>query len=248
MKDVAVITGASRGIGAKTAALAAARGYDVCINYASDAVAAESVAEAVVACGQQAITVRADVAVEAQVCTLFETVHASLGRPTLLVNNAGILSKQMPLAQMSAARMERVLAVNVLGTLICAREAVRLMSTNNGGHGGNIVNVSSAAARLGSPGEYVDYAASKGALDTLTIGLAKEVAADGIRVNGVRPGFIYTDIHASGGEPARVERVKNLVPLKRGGQPEEVAEAIMWLASEHASYSTGTIIDVAGGN
>ncbi len=197
--------------------------------------------------GGQAVAVGADVSVESDVLRLFETVDESLGPVSALVNNAGILRQQMRVSEMSAERISEVMAVNVTGCFLCAREAVKRMSTSSGGKGGAIVNVSSGASRLGAPGEYVDYAASKGALDTLTIGLAKEVADEGIRVNAVRPGFIYTDIHASGGEPERVDRVKALVPMKRGGQPEEVARAIMWLLSDEASYSTGAFIDITGG-
>ncbi len=197
--------------------------------------------------GGQAVAVGADVSVESDVLRLFETVDESLGPVSALVNNAGILRQQMRVSEMSAERISEVMAVNVTGCFLCAREAVKRMSTSSGGKGGAIVNVSSGASRLGAPGEYVDYAASKGALDTLTIGLAKEVADEGIRVNAVRPGFIYTDIHASGGEPERVDRVKALVPMKRGGQPEEVARAIMWLLSDEASYTTGAFIDITGG-
>ncbi len=197
--------------------------------------------------GRRAIAVAADVGKESDVVRLFETVDAELGIVDALVNNAGVLETQQRVDEISAARLERIFATNVAGPFLCAREAVRRMSTKHGGRGGAIVNVSSIAARLGSAGEYVDYAASKGAIDTFTIGLAREVAAEGIRVNAVRPGFTYTDIHASGGEPDRVERVKGLVPMKRGGQPEEVAEAVLWLLSDASSYSTGTFIDVAGG-
>jgi len=245
--EIAVVTGGSRGIGASTCRLAAARGFAVCINYRSDAAAAESVAEEVRAAGVPALTVRADVSVEADVRRLFATVDAELGVLGLLVNNAGVLETQMPLVQMDAARINRVLTANVTGSLLCAKEAILRMSTGRGGRGGAIVNVSSVAARLGGPGEYVDYAASKGAIDAMTVGLAKEVAAEGIRVNAVRPGVIYTDIHAAGGEPGRVDRVKSSVPMGRGGQPDEVAEAILWLASEQSSYVTGSFIDVSGG-
>ena len=247
MKKVILITGASRGIGAATARLAAARGYAVCVNYRNNRAAADAVVADIEAKGGEAIAVAADVAVEAEVVRLFQTVDQKLGRLTALVNNAGILETQMRVEDMDAARLARIFAANVTSCFLCAREAVRRMSSKHGGAGGAIVNVSSAAARLGSAGEYVDYAASKGAVDTLTIGLAREVATEGIRVNAVRPGFIYTDIHASGGEPGRVDRIKDTVPMKRGGRPGEVAAAILWLLSEEASYATGTFIDLAGG-
>ena len=247
MRQVIIITGGSRGIGAATARLAARRGYAVCVNYRQNHEAAGAVVGAIEAAGAQAIAVAADVTVESQVIRLFETVDDKLGMVTALVNNAGILEKQMRLEDMDAARLNRIFTTNITGYFLCAREAVRRMSIKHGGQGGAIVNVSSGAARLGSPGEYVDYAASKGAIDTMTIGLAREVAEEGIRVNGVRPAYIYTEIHASGGEPHRVDRVKEFVPMKRGGQPEEVAHAILWLLSEEASFSTGTFIDVTGG-
>ena len=246
MKKVLIVTGASRGIGAATARLAGASGYDVCVNYRRDRVAAERVVTDVESAGARALAVRADVSVESDVRQLFEAADR-FGTLAGLVNNAGILETQMRVDSMDALRLHRVLATNVVGPFICAREAVRRLSRTHGGAGGAIVNVSSGAARLGSPGEYVDYAASKGAIDTFTIGLALEVAAEGIRVNGVRPGFIYTDIHASGGEPDRVERVKQFVPMKRGGTPDEVAHAIVWLLSDEASFVTGTFIDVTGG-
>jgi NAD(P)-dependent dehydrogenase (short-subunit alcohol dehydrogenase family) len=243
---VMVVTGGGRGIGAATARLGARRGYAVCVSYLRNRDAAEEVVRAIEKDGGTAKAVAGDVANEGDVVRLFDTA-ASLGRVSALVNNAGILERQTRLADMEAARFERVFATNITGAFLCAREAVRRMSSRHGGQGGAIVNVSSMASRLGSPGEYVDYAASKGAIDSLTIGLAKEVAEEGIRVNAVRPGVIYTDIHAAGGEPERVERVKNAVPMKRGGQPEEVARAILWLLSDEASYSTGTFIDVSGG-
>jgi len=246
MNKILVITGASRGIGAATARLAGASGYAVCVNYRRDREAADAVVRAIEAAGSEAIAVQADVSVETDVTRLFTTVDR-FGTLTGLVNNAGILETQMRVDEMDAARLHRVLATNVVGSFLCARQAVRRMSTRHGGAGGAIVNVSSGAARLGSPGEYVDYAASKGAVDTLTIGLAREVAEEGFRVNAVRPGFIYTEMHASGGEPNRVDRVKALVPMKRGGQPEEVARAIIWLLSAEASYTTGAFIDVTGG-
>ncbi len=248
MGSVMLITGASRGIGAATAQLAASRGYAVCVNYLRNGVAAQEVVTGIEQNGGKAVAVAANIAVEHEVVALFERLDDSLGPVTALVNNAGILDLQMRVEEMSEARLKRIFATNIIGCFLCAREAIRRMSTRHGGHGGTIVNVSSGAARLGSPGEYVDYAASKGAIDSMTIGLAKEVAAEGIRVNAVRPGYIYTDIHASGGEPNRVERVKSGVPLQRGGQPQEVAEAILWLASDASAYSTGTFIDVTGGN
>jgi NAD(P)-dependent dehydrogenase (short-subunit alcohol dehydrogenase family) len=247
MKPILLVTGGSRGIGAATARLAAARGYAVCLTYRSNAAAADAVVADIERAGGEAIAVAADVASEADVLRLFETVDARLGRLRALVNNAGILEQQTTLLAIDAGRLQRVLATNVIGSFLCAREAVRRMSTSHGGKGGAIVNVSSMAAKLGSPGEYVDYAASKGAIDSMTIGLAREVAAEGIRVNAVRPGVIYTDIHASGGEPGRVDRVKTSVPMQRGGTAEEVAQAVLWLLSEEASYSTGAFIDVSGG-
>jgi len=247
MKPALLVTGGSRGIGAATARLAAARGYAVCLSYRSNAAAAASVVNEIDRAGGAAIAVPADVAIEADVLRLFETVDRRFGRLQALVNNAGILERQMRVDEMDAGRIGRVLATNVLGPFLCAREAVRRMSTRHGGSGGAIVNVSSMAATLGSPNEYVDYAASKGAIDSMTVGLAREVATEGIRVNAVRPGVIYTDIHASGGEPGRVDRVKAAVPMRRGGTAEEVARAILWLLSDEASYSTGAFIDVSGG-
>jgi len=247
MKKVIVITGGSRGIGAATARLAAKRGYAVCVNYLQNKPAANAIIHEIESSGGQAIAVAADVSSETDVVGLFKTVDKQLGTVTALVNNAGILETQMRVEEMDAARLNRIFTTNITGYFLCAREAVRRMSTKHGGNGGSIVNVSSAASRLGSAGEYVDYAASKGAIDTLTIGLAQEVAAEGIRVNAVRPAFIYTDIHASGGEPNRVDRVKEFIPMKRGGQAEEVANAIIWLLSDEASYATGTFIELAGG-
>jgi NAD(P)-dependent dehydrogenase (short-subunit alcohol dehydrogenase family) len=247
MSKVIIITGGSRGIGAATARLAAARGYAVCVNYLKNRIAADAVVDEIGSNGGQAIAVAADVSSETDVINLFKTVDVQLGTVTALVNNAGILETQMRVEDMDAARLTRIFAVNITGCFLCAREAVRRMSTKHGGNGGAIVNVSSAASRLGSPNEYVDYAAAKGAVDTLTIGLSKEVASEGVRVNAVRPGYIYTDIHASSGEPGRVDRLKGSIPMKRGGQPEEVANAIMWLLSDEASYTTATFIDLAGG-
>jgi NAD(P)-dependent dehydrogenase (short-subunit alcohol dehydrogenase family) len=247
MSGIVIVTGGSRGIGAATARLAAARGYAVCVNYRSDAAAAESVVAELVRAGGRALAVQADVAIEADVDRLFKTCDAHLGRLSALVNNAGILETQMRVEEMDAGRLQRVLAVNVTGAFLCARAAVKRMSTKHGGTGGAIVNLSSRAALLGAAGEYVDYAASKAAVDTLTIGLAKEVAMEGIRVNAVRPGIIKTAIHASGGEPGRVDRVKASVPMQRGGEADEVAKAILWLLSDEASYTTGAFIDVSGG-
>jgi NAD(P)-dependent dehydrogenase (short-subunit alcohol dehydrogenase family) len=247
MPKVLIVTGAGRGIGAAVARLAAADGYAVCVNYLSNRAAAADVVAAVAAEGATAVAFRADVSHEEEVMRLFEHVDSTLGRVTALVNNAGILEKQCRVEDMDSARIQRVFSTNVLGAFICSREAVRRMSTRHGGRGGAIVNISSRAAQLGSPGEYVDYAASKAALETLTVGLAREVAAEGIRVNSVSPGHIYTDIHARGGEPGRVDRLKDSIPMKRGGTAEEVAGAVLWLLSEQASYTTGATIDVSGG-
>ncbi len=243
---VVLITGGSRGIGAATARLAAQRGYDVCLSYAQAADAADGVVQEVRNAGRQALAVQADLAAEADILQLFQRVE-SLGPLSALVNNAGIIAPQSRVDAMSAQRIAHMLTVNVTGAMLCAREAVRRMSTRHGGQGGAIVNVSSAAARLGAAGEYVDYAASKGAVDTMTIGLAGEVADEGIRVNAVRPGFIRTQIHASGGEPGRVARLAPSLPMARGGEPEEVARAILWLLSDEASYTTGAFIEVSGG-
>jgi NAD(P)-dependent dehydrogenase (short-subunit alcohol dehydrogenase family) len=247
VNQVVLVTGGSRGIGAATARLAAARGYAVCLTYKSNRDAAESIVAGIRSNGGKALALAGDVGVEADVVRVFEQMDAALGRITALVNNAGILEHHMKVEDMAADRLHRVLTANVVGSFLCAREAVRRMSTRRGGSGGSIVNLSSMAAKLGAPNEYVDYAASKGAIDAFTVGLAKEVAPEGIRVNAVRPGVIYTDIHASGGEPNRVERIKGAVPMLRGGEPDEVARAILFLLSDEASYSTGTFIDVSGG-
>ena len=244
---VVIITGASRGIGAETAKLFAKNGYDVCVNYHKNEEAAVKVKAQLEAYNVNCICVQADVSIEQNVQFLFEQVKTKLGRVDVLVNNAGILFSQMPLIEMSADRINRILTTNVTSYFLCAKYAIRQMSTEYGGVGGAIVNVSSGASKSGSPNEYIDYAASKGAIDTLTIGLAKEVASQGIRVNCVRPGLIYTDMHADGGEPERVERLKTNIPMKRGGQPAEVAEAIYWLASEKASFTSGSFTDVIGG-
>ncbi len=247
MSKVILITGASRGIGAATAILAAERGYRVAVNYLSNQQAAENVVNTILEAGGTAVAIQADVSKEAEILRLFNETERLLGPIDALVNNAGILETQARVEELDAARLERIFAANVIGCFICCREAVKRMSLRHGGKGGAIVNVSSMASKHGSPDEYVDYAASKGAVDTLTMGLGKEVAAEGIRVNAVRPGVIYTDIHASGGEPGRVDRVKDSLPMKRGGQPEEVAKAILWLLSDEASFTTGSFIDTSGG-
>jgi NAD(P)-dependent dehydrogenase (short-subunit alcohol dehydrogenase family) len=247
MARVVLITGASRGIGAATARLAAERGDDVAVNFARNVDAAQAVVDDCIAVGVRAIAVRADVVDEDAVVAMFDRVSGELGPIDVFVNNAGILRSHMRFDEMAVERWRELLDVNVVGAFLCAREAVRRMSTRHGGVGGAIVNVSSAASYLGSPGEYVDYAASKAAIDTMTIGLGKEVATEGIRVNAVRPGVIYTDIHASGGEPGRVERIAPSVPMQRGGDPIEVARTILWLASGEASYITGTIVNCSGG-
>ncbi|MBC5763476.1 SDR family oxidoreductase [Ramlibacter albus] len=247
MQQVMLVTGASRGIGAATARLAAKHGYAVAVNYTSNEAAAAQVVRDIEAAGSRAFAVRADVASEADILAMFEQVDKRLGRLTALVNNAGVVDITQRVDEMSAARLKRMFDINVIGSILCAREAVRRMSTRHGGPGGAIVNVSSAASRLGSPGQYVDYAAAKGAIDAFTLGLAKEVAAEGIRVNAVRPGLIETDIHASGGIPDRVEKLKHHVPMQRGGSAEEVAQAILWLLSPQASYTTMSLVEVSGG-
>ncbi|MEP9316527.1 SDR family oxidoreductase [Pseudomonas sp. LABIM340] len=247
MDKVMLITGASRGIGAATALLAAERGFAVAINYRREQEAAQALVAQITVAGGTARAFAADVANEDDVLRLFCEVDEAFGRLDVLVNNAGILERQMRLEDMDVARLQRVFAVNVTGTFLCCREAVKRMAHKHGGKGGSIVNVSSMASRLGSPNEYIDYAAAKGAVDSLTIGLAKEVATEGIRVNAVRPGLIRTEIHASGGEPGRVERLQSAIPLGRGGEAEEVARAILFLASDESSYSTGGFVDVSGG-
>lgn len=242
-----LITGASRGIGAATALLAAAQGYAVALNYLQNKTAADLVVERIRRQGGKAVAIQADVSKEDDILRLFRTVDEEFGRLHCLINNTGILEKQSKLVDLSYERLQKIFSTNITGAFICAREAVKRMAFSRGGLGGTIVNVSSIAAKTGAPNEYTDYAASKAALDALTIGLSKEVAHDGIRLNAVRPGFIYTDIHASGGEPERVNRLKEQIPMKRGGEPREVAEAILWLASDQSSYTTGGFIDIAGG-
>lgn len=247
MTKVLLITGASRGIGAETARLAAERGYAVCLNYHRNAVVAEQLCHALTSQGHQALMLQGNVAIEAEVEAMFQTIDSSFGRLDGLVNNAGILEAQSDLVDMSPERWRRIFDVNVVGSFLCTRAAVRRMSTRFGGYGGAIVNLSSRAADLGAPHEYIDYAAAKGAIDAMTIGLSKELGDQGIRVNAVKPGLIYTDIHADGGEAGRVDRLKAFVPMQRGGLPTEVAEAILWLLSDAASYTSGSFIDVSGG-
>lgn len=244
---MALVTGGSRGIGRATSLLLAARGYRVAVNYRQREAEAQQLVAQIQQQGGEAFAVQADISDEAQVMAMFAQLDQQSVPLALLVNNAGILFQQCRTEQLDAARLHKVFATNVIGTFLCCREAVKRMGTHHGGQGGAIVNVSSAASRTGAPGEYVDYAASKGAMDTLTKGLSLEVAQQGIRVNGVRPGFIYTEMHADGGEPGRVDRLASVIPMGRGGEAEEVAQAIVWLASDAASYVTGSIIDAAGG-
>lgn len=244
---VLLVTGGSRGVGAAVARLAAARGYEVAFTYLTQEAAALGVAADIQAFGRRALPVRADSADPEQLDALFESLDRTYGRLDVLVNNAAVLARQSRLEELDLGRIQRIFAVNSIGPMLCAQRAIRRMAFRHGGQGGSIINVSSASARLGSPNEYVDYAASKGALETFTVGLAKEVAREGIRVNCVRPGHIYTEMHASGGEPGRVDRLKDTIPMGRGGQPEEVARAILWLAGSEATFSTGTFLDVTGG-
>lgn len=247
MSKVLLITGASRGIGAETARCAAERGYSLCLNYLSNEQAANELLDSIRAPGHQAITCKANVGIEAEVEAMFQTIDSEFGRLDGLVNNAGILEPQSDLVDMSPQRWQRILETNVIGSFLCARAAIKRMSTRLGGQGGAIVNLSSRAADLGAPHEYIDYAAAKGAIDAMTIGLSKEVGDQGIRVNAVKPGLIYTDIHADGGEAGRVDRLKTGVPMQRGGYPIEVAEAILWLLSDASAYTSGSFIDVSGG-
>ncbi|HBH38749.1 MAG TPA: NAD(P)-dependent oxidoreductase [Curvibacter sp.] len=247
MDKLVLITGGGRGIGAATALLAAQRGYAVAVNYSANSLAADEVVRQIRAGGGRALAVRADVADEAQVQAMFETLDAKLGRLTALVNNAGVVDTTQRIDEQSLARWQRMFAINVYGTMLCAREAVRRMSTRHGGSGGAIVNVGSMAAVHGAAGQYVDYAAAKGAVDVFTLGLAREVATEGIRVNAVRPGIIDTEIHASGGQPGRAQRLAPQIPLQRPGTAQEIAQAIVWLLSDEASYATGSLVDITGG-
>jgi len=254
MRKIMLVTGGSRGIGAATCLLAAQRGYDVAVNYTRDAQSAGAVVAKVKAAGGRAIAIKADVGVEHDIIEMFRTVDRELGPLDCLVNNAGIVDLKSRVSEMGAARLERMFRINVIGSFLCAREAIKRMSTKEGpamgagfGRGGNIVNISSGAARLGSPGQYVDYAASKGAIDTFTVGLAREVATEGIRVNTVRPGITDTEIHASIGDPGRAQASAHLIPLQRPGKAEEIAEAVLWISSDAASYTTASTIDCTGG-
>lgn len=247
MNKTILITGASRGIGAEVALLAAKKGYNVCVNYLKNNEAAKNIVTKITQDGGTAIAYQADVSVEKEVYSLFENIEKDFGKITALVNNAGILERQSRLDDVSLERFNKIIKSNIMSCFLCSKLAVKQMSTKYGGAGGAIVNVSSIAAVTGAPNEYIDYATTKGAIESLTVGLSKEVASEGIRVNAVRPGFIYTDIHADGGEPNRVNRLAETIPMKRGGLPIEVANAIMWLLSEEASFSTGTFIDIAGG-
>lgn len=246
-EKIVIVTGASRGIGAATARLFAQKGYSVCINYLNDDDAAELLKNEIQKFHVKCITVKADVSKSSEVQRLFDTVDKKLGCLSVLVNNVGILKKQCRFEEIDEQRFSQVLTTNVMSCFLCSKQAVKRMSRQYGGMGGSIVSVSSGAAKSGSPNEYVDYAASKGAIDSMTKGLAMEVAAEGIRVNGVRPGLIHTDIHATGGEPNRIDRLKLKIPMQRGGEPAEVAEAIYWLASDKSSFATGSVIDIAGG-
>jgi NAD(P)-dependent dehydrogenase (short-subunit alcohol dehydrogenase family) len=247
MEKIMLVTGGSRGIGRVTSLLAAKNGYTVCVNYLKNDTAAQSVINEIIQAGGKAFAVKADISIETEVVNLFKAIDNYGGTLVALVNNAGILEKQSTLSNFTLERLQKIFNTNVFGSFLCAREAVNRMSTTNNGKGGGIVNVSTTATKHGAAGEYIDYAASKGAIDVMTLGLSKEVADQGIRVNAVRPGIIYTEIHASGGEPNRVDRVKDNVPMKRGGQPEEVAKTILWLLSEDASYITGALLDISGG-
>jgi NAD(P)-dependent dehydrogenase (short-subunit alcohol dehydrogenase family) len=242
-----LVTGGSRGIGAAVSRLAGKAGYRVAVNFAADAEAAQAVVDGITSAGGEGFAVKADVRNEAEIVAMFEAIDKRYGPLDALVNNAGVVDSKARLDEMNAARMERMFAINVIGSMICAREAVKRMSTRHGGEGGAIVNVSSAVSKHGSPAEYVDYAASKGAIDTFTIGLAREVATEGVRVNAVRPGIIDTEIHASGGQPGRAQASRHIIPMQREGQAEEVANAILWLLSDEASYTTGALLDVSGG-